>query len=199
MSYETERMSVMRWVNKFDSVPTKIIAKLVDLEPQKWREVTEPIYGDKVRIKKTGDEGRILEVDRDQLRTVYKINFDGMLLEFRHAFQDSVTFVTNRRNYKTTDFTADEFEVLWGTPLPILPTMWAFTSAADVDWLEKEDGLWEMSDWYFRIFKHDEFGYFFGVDRVSVDMYTDYWQPLFDSRYLGKQPPDDYDDEDEDD
>ncbi len=68
--------------------------------------------------------------------------------------------------------------------LPIWGTMWSFGESLDNDWLEEKDGITQMSKCGFRIFKSEEFGYFFGIDGAGYDFYEAHWIPLYDERGL---------------
>lgn len=67
---------------------------------------------------------------------------------------------------------------------PIWNAMWQFKSKEDELWLEEDNGIKEMSAVGFRIFKHDDFGYFFGLDGGGIDFYERYWIPLYKKRGL---------------
>jgi hypothetical protein len=68
--------------------------------------------------------------------------------------------------------------------LPIWGTLWAFDDSADIAWLESEAGISAMSNCGFRIFYHDDFGYFFGIDGAGYDFYEEHWIPLYLARGL---------------
>lgn len=64
---------------------------------------------------------------------------------------------------------------MWGT-------MWSFHNSLDDYWLS--DNLQAMSDCGFRIYEHDEWGYFFGIDGAGYDFYESHWIPLYKARGL---------------
>ena len=66
---------------------------------------------------------------------------------------------------------------MWGT-------MWSFGDTCDDYWLSDEDGIQVMSEHGFRIYEHEEFGYFFGIDGAGYNFYEHHWQPLYDARGL---------------
>ena len=68
--------------------------------------------------------------------------------------------------------------------LPMWGTMWSFGDSLDNYWLEEKDGIALMSKCGFRIFKSDEFGYFFGIDGAGYDFYEAHWIPLYNERGL---------------
>ena len=85
-----------------------------------------------------------------------------------------------------TDITAtvDDFTLVQNDIQPIWGTMWSFGESVDVYWLENGAGLTALSECGFRIFKHEEFGYFFGIDGAGYDFYEEHWIPLYKARGL---------------
>ena len=61
-------------------------------------------------------------------------------------------------------------------------TMWSFGDSADNYWLEELGGLEIMADCGFRIYKSEEFGYFFGIDGAGYSFYEKHWIPLYKAR-----------------
>ena len=68
--------------------------------------------------------------------------------------------------------------------LPMWGTMWSFGDSADDWWLEEKDGIKVMSECGFRIYEHEEYGYFFGIDGAGYDFYEAHWIPLYKARGL---------------
>lgn len=68
--------------------------------------------------------------------------------------------------------------------LPIWGVMWSFGDSCDDYWLEEENGIEIMSKLGFRIYHHEEFGYFFGIDGAGYDFYSEHWIPLYKARGL---------------
>lgn len=77
-----------------------------------------------------------------------------------------------------------EFEVEYDCMLPMWRWMWSFDDSADDYWLEELDGIRIMSECGFRIYEHEEFGYFFGIDGCGYDFYEAHWIPLYKARGL---------------
>ena len=67
---------------------------------------------------------------------------------------------------------------------PMWGTMWSFHDSIDDWWLEERDGIRLMSECGFRIYHHQEWGYFFGIDGAGYDFYSDHWIPLYKARGL---------------
>lgn len=119
----TKEEAVGNWVRGFNAVPTRMIGKLWELEPEDWQEVT------------------CAEGDSAEESTC-----------------------------------AEEAE-----PLPMWGTMWSFEDKADDHWLEN-GGLKLMSQSGFRIYRSEEFGYFFGIDGAGYNFYDAHWTPLYEAR-----------------
>ena len=68
--------------------------------------------------------------------------------------------------------------------LPMWGTLWNFADGCNNNWLEKQDGIQKMSECGFRIYEHEEWGYFFGIDGAGYDFYENHWIPLYKIRGL---------------
>ena len=75
------------------------------------------------------------------------------------------------------DVERDDFLPMWGW-------LWQFGDSCDDWWLEEGDGVEKMSECGFRVYVHDEFGYFFGIDGAGYDFYEAHWEPLYNARGL---------------
>lgn len=83
----------------------------------------------------------------------------------------------------------DNLEVVDEDTLPMWGTMWSFGDSCDDYWLGYADGIRVMSDCGFRIYQHEEWGYFFGIDGAGYDFYSEHWIPLYKSRGLQWHDP----------
>lgn len=149
------------WVSRFDAVKQDMIARLMKYEPDTWREVTLPAVGDTAYIHATGDCGEIIEHDTES----------G---DYRIKLADGVKIYAQ----------AYDFEVLYDYALPMWGTMWSFDDSCDERWLAEFGGLELMSELGFRIYEHDDFGYYFGIDGAGYDFYEAHWIPLYRARGL---------------
>lgn len=68
--------------------------------------------------------------------------------------------------------------------LPVRGTIFSFDSPCDDWWLEEENGIEIMSKLGFRIYHHEEFGYFFGIDGCGYSFMDEHWIPLYKARGL---------------
>ena len=68
--------------------------------------------------------------------------------------------------------------------LPMWGTMWSFGDSIDDSWLEEDNNLQLMSECGFRIYRHCEHGYFFGIDGAGYDFFESHWIPLYKARGL---------------
>lgn len=148
------------WVAcKFDAIQQDIIACLMKYEPDKWREVTVPVVGDTVFVHRADICGEIIE--HDEKSGDYRIRLS-----------------TGSEIYARLK----EFKVCYDSDLPIWLTMWSFSDGFDDRWLKEWGGLEAMSQCGFRIYEHDDFGYFFGIDGAGYDFYEEHWIPLYKAR-----------------
>lgn len=83
----------------------------------------------------------------------------------------------------------EEQESYYTGLLPMWGMMWSFGDSCDDHWLEELNGIEIMSKCGFRIYEHDEFGYFFGIDGAGYDFYTEHWIPLYKKRGLQWHDP----------
>lgn len=164
--YKTVNDAAHGWVNQFSKYPHDMIEKLMDAEPDSWNEITVPTVGDRVYVWNLPDgyddsEGEI--VDASVKADIYRIRLD---------------------DGKYVEAGRDSFEVSDDDRLPAWGWLWAFGDSADDYWLSDMDGITQMSRCGFRIFEHDEWGYFFGIDGGGYDFYQEHWIPLYRARGL---------------
>ena len=159
MRYETIRDAAHAWVREMDAIQQGIIAKLFQNNPDEWTEVTTPSVYDRVYVFDESEYGTISSIEDD----VYKIELD---------------------NEKKIECEASDFEVERDDYLPMWGTMWSFSDSCDDWWLEENNGIKFMSECGFRIYEHEEFGYFFGIDGAGYDFYESHWIPLYKARGL---------------
>ena len=71
-----------------------------------------------------------------------------------------------------------DLSAIYPTTLPICRNMWAFKMSHDNFWLRR-DGIATLSKCGFRVYRSNEFGYFFGFDNAEDDPYLEHWIPLY--------------------
>lgn len=156
------------WVNGFNAVPYGMIETLMKADPDAWQELTKPNYGDRVYVydgEYAGECGVIIEDCYDKERDLHRIEFDNKDLG------DAI-------------FAEDEFEVERDGVLPMWGWLWSFGNSADDYWLEELDGIRLMSQCGFRIYEHEEWGYFFGIDGAGYSFMEEHWAPIYRARGL---------------
>ena len=136
-----------------------MIARLMTTSPEEWEEVTMPVIGDTVYVYTEDTNGTIAA----QIEDGYQI------------LLDTGTCVIA---------TADDFTIVQNDILPCWGIMWNFVESVDEYWLEKGAGLTALSECGFRVFYHDDFGYFFGIDGAGYDFFEEHWIPLYTARGL---------------
>ena len=147
------------WVYSFSAIPTAMIARLMTNSPEEWTEVTMPTFGDTVYVYDEDSNGTITA----QVEDGYEILLD---------------------NGTEITATVDDFTLVQNDILPIWGTMWNFGDSLDEYWLENGEGLTALSECGFRVFYHEDFGYYFGIDGAGYDFYVEHWIPLYIARGL---------------
>ncbi len=169
----TVREAAEEWVKEFNSIPQGMIEKLARNDPEEWVEVTSPSVGDRVYVYDIPEELDTLE-HGGEIRS-----FDG----------ESDFYCVKLYDGKLVSVEEDDFEVEHDGSLPMWGTMWSFGDSCDDGWLEEDDGIRIMSECGFRIYEHEEFGYFFGIDGAGYDFYEAHWVPLYRARGLQWHDP----------
>lgn len=160
MKYSSIYDAAHAFVSEMNAVPQSMIQTLMHSDVDSWSEVTAPSVGCRVFVYAEYADGEIIDTDEDG---DYIIRMD--------------------EGY-TIDRTSDDFYVLRDELLPMWGTMWSFGDTLDDDWLEEDGGIQKMSDCGFRIYYHEEWGYFFGIDGAGYDFYEAHWLPLYKARGL---------------
>lgn len=156
------------WVNGFNAVQYGMIETLMKAFPNDWSELTTPSYGDRVCVwdgENDGQRGVIVEDRYDKEPDLHRIEFDN-------------------KELGDVILAEDEFEVERDSLLPMWDWLWSFGNSADDYWLEELDGIRLMSECGFRIYEHEEWGYFFGIDGMGYSFMDEHWEPLYRARGL---------------
>jgi hypothetical protein len=164
--YKTIDEATRAWVREFNAYPESMIECLMKQDIDDWTEITEPCIGDRVyhNLPTTSSSGEVYDIYNDG---------DGNI-KYNLKLDDG-TFVDCER---------DDFDVLYDDVLPMWDTMWSFDDCTDIDWFECGDGIRKMSGCGFRIYHHEEWGYFFGIDGAGYSFYENHWIPLYKARGL---------------
>jgi len=156
----TKRDATVKWRSEMNAIQTDIILALHKADLDSWREVTAPTIGDQIYHYPDEKSGEIVHVYETGEREL-DVDFDG----------------------KIETVAIDDITVERDTMLPMWSTMWSFSDSADEHWIDDPANQMAMTDCGFRIYEHDDFGYFFGVD--SNDIFIDrVWLPLYEARGL---------------
>lgn len=164
MKYDTIEDAAHAWVREFNAFPSDMVSMLMDCDPDAWEEVTPPAVGDRVYLYNTpddcsSDEGEII----DYSKGVYIIVSD-----------DAVQF-----SAKEGDFDVVKLDLL-----PMWGVMWGFGDGIDEYWVDELEGLRALADCGFRVYHHEDWGYFFGIDGAGYDFFDAHWIPLYKKRGL---------------
>ena len=152
----TKREAAEKWVSGFNAIPHSIFEALWThaggYEGDGWNEVTKPCVGDRIGFTPEAVAAIFLgEVTGIGGQGLYQITLDAHIEQLDYS--GSVFYVPEDAIYVERD-----------SQLPKCETMWSFGDSRDVDWLRESGSLQRMSECGFRIYQHDEFGYFFGVN-----------------------------------
>lgn len=164
--------AAQQWVSQFNAFSTDMIEKLFG-DWELVTEITAPSLHKRVIVfsipeGSDTDEGEITKCPVDEGDDTYTVEMDDGV---------SVELLSN------------EFEILRDGDLPMWGTMWQFGDGIDDWWLEECDGIRKMSQCGFRIYEHEEYGYFFGLDAGGFDFYDAFWCPLYRARGLQWHDP----------
>lgn len=157
----TIKDAAYEWVREFNAIPQGMIAKLMSDNPDDWCEATKKAIGDRVYCYDPNESGEITSYDEET--EIYTVELD---------------------NGKVIQVNESDMEIEYYDTLPMWGTMWSFGDNCDDWWLEEGEGIKIMSQCGFRIYEHEEFGYFFGIDGAGYDFYEAHWIPLYKARGL---------------
>ena len=161
MKYDTIKEACEAWVHEMSAIPQSLIEKAyLRNDFDEITEVTPPFRGDRVYYFKSSEYG---EVDRYN--------------------EDEDNYIITLDNGGSVTVNEEDFEVQRDDYLPMWSTMWMFGDSADDYWLEDIDGIRQMAECGFRIYKVEE-GYIFGIDGAGYSFYEKHWIPLYKARGL---------------
>lgn len=172
----TIREAARSWVAGMNSYPREMIETLMGAKPNDWHEVTMPREYDRVYIFDMPEkdiDGNDIEVD----------DFYGGIVEVKED-DDKVSYIIETEGDAKIELTEDDFVVERDEYLPMWGWLWSFSDSADDWWLEEDRGIRLMSECGFRIYEHEEWGYFFGIDGCGYSFYNEHWIPLYKARGL---------------
>lgn len=124
-TYKTVEDCAHLWVSEFNAIPTMMVSELMNVDPDSWREVTEPSSGAVVFV--AGNVGTV-ETVRDGEALVHLAN--GLCFWVPKG----------------------KCEVDYCDALPMWGTMWSFSDPCDIWWVEEGDGVEVLSRCGFRVF-----------------------------------------------
>ena len=167
-TYTTIREAAELWVSQMNAIPLGMIERIANDNEFEWREVTMPTIGDDVYVYELMDDCDTLE-------------HSGVIENMTKPDGDYLITLNDGTSIQVGE---DDFEVERDSSLPMWGWMWQFGDSCDDWWLEEGDGIKALSECGFRVYEHDEFGYFFGIDGAGYDFYEASWIPLYKARGL---------------
>ena len=174
MKYDTIQQATERWVESFNAFPYRMLERVVNSNISEWCELTPITYGCTVWSNEYQDSAEVVEITENE---------DG----------EKVVKICLNDNGEEVETSIDDLCREKDADLPMWGTMWSFSDSADDWWIEQEENRQLMADCGFRIYEHEEFGYFFGIDGCGYDFYESHWIPLYKARGLHwhRENPDD--------
>lgn len=166
------------WVREMNAYPQDMIQMLMQAAPDDWQEVTTPCRCDRVYVYSLPDK-----------------NMDGEPYESTECCGEITkclengTYIIEMDNGESIIAQEDDFEVERDDTLPMWGWMWGFSDSADDYFMDELDGIKKMSKCGFRIYKHEKWGYFFGIDGAGYSFYEEHWIPLYKKRGLQWHDP----------
>lgn len=177
MNFDTIKEATYAWVEGFNAIPMSVIEKIDEHDDYtSINDITPPAIGDRVYVhtdEHAGDEGEIVGSKYDGEDDLYEIKFDSE--------PDNPSIIS-----------ADCFDVIEETRLPMWSTMWQFSDPTDIEWANGEylgPHLQEIADCGFRIYESEDFGILIGIDGAGYDFYgteeyPSHWINLYKARGL---------------
>lgn len=161
-----------KWVSEFNAIPQSMIERLRRAAPDEWEELTLPRAGSRVHVFDLTAATR-WNTSAKSRRMPQTSTSTGWIWTAARPFSWSLTI------WKS-----------WTKPCSQCGgTMWSFGDSCDDYWLEYADGVQAMSDCGFRVYQHEEWGFFFGIDGAGYDFYSEHWIPLYKRRGLQWHDP----------
>lgn len=167
------------WEKEFNVFPQDMIAKLMEADELSWHEVTEPSKHDRVYIYDVPGT----DINGNEISSLSDMG------EITGYIEDEELYVIKLDTGEEIKLSNEDFKVEYDSMLPMWGYLWQFRDSADDWWLEEKDGIKVMSECGFRIYEHEEWGYFFGIDGCGYDFYETHWIPLYKARGLQWHDP----------
>lgn len=166
----TVKEAAERWVGEMNQFSYDMVEKLFGNWEQ-VSEVTTPARHDRVYVYSIPDESNTHEgeiIDYDEESETYTVEMDdGVHVELEDG----------------------DFDVSRDGGLPMWGWLWQFGDSCDDYWLSDCGGIRKMSMCGFRVYEHEEYGYFFGIDGAGYSFYDEHWIPLYKARGLEWHDP----------
>lgn len=169
-----------KWVSGFHQFPRDMVRTLMKADPASWSEVTtlSPWADVKVSMPCQTVDGMPYQGKEPYGNLMGRMK-DGWKIRM---VDDEIVYVKG-----------DGFKLNPLTALPKYVCLFQFDNQCDEEWLENGDGIRLMSECNFRIYRHEEWGYFFGPDMAGYSVYSTHWVPLYQARNLQWHNEDDTD------
>lgn len=167
------------WVAEMNAYPQDIIQTLMQAKPEDWHEVTMPKVGDRVYVFNTPTK----DADGNEYEGSDSYG------EITEILDEGDKYIVEMDDGTRVRVDSDEMEVDRDGCLPMWGWLWSFGDSTDDYWMNELDGIKKMSECGFRIYEHEEWGYFFGIDGCGYSFYEAHWIPAYKARGLQWHDP----------
>lgn len=161
----TIREATEQWVSTMNRVPLKMIQDAVDGKEWEFEEITRIARGDRVYFSFG------IDVNGEQYEGYGRVN--KILKEKVQIMTDDEVLVLAEKGY--VENSDRDTWPMWGW-------LWNPDESIDEEWIE--ENAQTVSDLGFRIWSHEDYGVFLGIDGAGYNFYDEHWIPLYKARGL---------------
>lgn len=166
MKFKTIREAAEIWVREMNFIDIKLIQDAISGKEYEWNEITPLTVGETVYCSSgIGLDGNFYRGNGE----VAEINGDQIVV-----LMDDVEKNVLADKCNVEEESRDCF--------PMRSTMFQPKDRCDEKWIV--DNLQQVAECGFRIFEHDNYGIFLGIDGCGYDFYAEHWIPLYKARGL---------------
>lgn len=166
MKYKTIREATESWVHGMEFIHLGLIKDAVRGREEAWHELTPLTIGESVYCSNAINlKGEIC----DGYGEIVKISKENVVVRMADTDEDALA----DKNY-VYDEEREEF--------PMWYIMFQPRESIDEEWISQN--LQAVADCGFRIYEHDDYGIYLGIDGCGYDFYSEHWIPLYKARGL---------------
>lgn len=164
MRYKTIREATEEWICKWDFIQSRLIQDAIREKEWVWHELTPLKVGNPVYFSNgTNLKGETY----DGYGEIEKINEEKVIIRISDT-DDKV--VADK----------DSVEVEGRNWFPIWDILFHPKERSEEEWIN--ENLQKVADCGFRIFEHEDYGIYLGIDGAYYDFYEEHWIPLYKAK-----------------